>query len=176
MENLNHLDSVSPARKLKTFANNLSNLTEEIDELESRLKSLKHLRQIITHKDMPDLMNEMGIDMISVNGMKFTKDLYFSGSWPKDKVLEDLAMIHLKELDALDIVKTELVAKFGRNEIDMAKYCIEQIESFCDDIDLKVRVHPMTLKSFVRKRLKNNEDIDPESLGIFTSSYVKVKK
>ena len=166
----------NPTVKLRELANLVNHQTEEILELESRLKVLKNMRQDITHKEMPELMNEMGVDMIMVKGKKFTKDLYVSGVWPKDKDQQEIALLHLKELGATDLIKTELIAKFDRSEYDLAQYCLEKIAPLCTgEATIKVGVHPMTLRSFVKKRLQENDDVDPESLGLYTSSYVKVK-
>ena len=161
--------------ELSELANNVRELSDEISELESRVKVLKKRRQDITHDKMPDLMNELRVDQIVVDGRRFTKDLYVSGVWPKEEAAEARALLHLEEIGDLEIVKTTLIAEFDRNEIDLARYCREQLKGLCEST-IKTAVHPMTFRAHIKKQILAGAPIDPQELGAFTSSFVKMSK
>lgn len=167
--------NVPTPSELSDYANDVRKLSDEIEELESRVKVLKKRRQLITHSKMPDLMNELRVDQIVVDGRRFSKDLYVSGVWPKEEVAEARALLHLEELGDLEIVKTTLIAEFERDEIELARYCREKLKDLCEST-IKTAVHPMTFRAHIKKQILAGRPIDPQELGATTSSFVKMTK
>lgn len=168
--------TIPQPRDLSKHAKDCIDLTLKINELESRLKVLKKSRQTLTHKKMPELMDELGVDEITVDGRKFKKDLYATGSWPKDEFAQTQALAHLEELDAIDLLDTQLILSFERDEYNLARHYHEEFKDIAKKVELKVGVHHSRLKSFVRNRVIDGDPIEPEALNIYLASYVKAPK
>ena len=63
-------DKVDPieGKRLSSLVNQLNKVTKDIQEAEDFLKTLKAQKQNISFEQIPEVMDEMGIDRLDVDG------------------------------------------------------------------------------------------------------------
>jgi hypothetical protein len=73
------------------------------------------------------------------------------------------------------IIKTKVLAEFGKNEIGAAKQALDVLIHAGYVARMDRNVHPMTLKSFVKEQLEKGTNIPIETFGIFEFRQAKIK-
>ena len=164
--------------ELSKCAKEVVELTNHIEEVESQLKALKARRKDLTDKVMLDLMLESGTSRMVQNNIQFDVKLFVSGGWPKDPVDAQLAIDYLVSIGESDLIKSNVSADFPRLQFDTAEFVASRIEARYKDAKVQCthKVHPMTLKKFVRERIEDGESVDLNVLKIYTGQTVKIRK
>ena len=72
-------DKVDPieGKRLSSLVNQLNQVTKDIQEAEDFLKTLKAKKQNISFEQIPEVMDEMGIDRLDVDGATVVTPLEF---------------------------------------------------------------------------------------------------
>ena len=114
-------DKVDPVegKRLSSLVNQLNKVTKDIQEAEDFLKTLKAQKQNISFEQIPEVMDEMGIDRLEVDGATGSLKSFVSASIPVDK--KDEAYAWLRENGYDDIIKNDITLSFGRGEDNVAK-------------------------------------------------------
>ena len=114
-------DKVDPVegKRLSSLVNQLNKVTKDIQEAEDFLKTLKAQKQNISFEQIPEVMDEMGIDRLDVDGATVSLKSFVSASIPVDK--KDEAYAWLRENGYDDIIKNDITLSFGRGEDNVAK-------------------------------------------------------
>lgn len=151
-------------------------MKSSIDSLEADLKAAKaqfhHLNTVV----IPDMMAEVGVDELTADGWKISSNEIVSGSLPKDSEKRKAAIDYLIELEAGDLIKTDVKIQFGRDQHADAMDVAKQLEGDGWAPKIEQGVHPQTLSAFVRERIKNGEPTDVDRLGIYTGKVAKYKE
>ena len=155
-------DKVDPVegKRLSSLVNQLNKVTKDIQEAEDFLKTLKAQKQNISFEQIPEVMDEMGIDRLDVDGATVSLKSFVSASIPLDK----------KE-DAYDITLS-----FGRGEDNVAKDLMVDLDQRGFHPESKTHIHSMTLKAFVKDMVEKGEPIDLDLFGAFVARTAVVKK
>lgn len=89
----------------------------------------------------------------------------------------DQAVAYVRKLEADDLFKTTITAKFGRGEEALAERVLTFLRGINETIDYthRVSVHPSTLGAFIREKLTAGAgDFSPEKLGARVVDRAKV--
>ena len=185
------LDMFAPAPpadlldRIRGHAREVSDLDSAIALAEEDLAALRARRNEIVHDLMPDVMAEAGMDRFTLSpgdaerntAVEFRLSTLVKGSWPSDPERREKAVKWLKDHDADGILKTVLTARFPRSEAKRAEEALALVRPICGkigDATLTATVHPQTLAKFARERIESGEEVDLETLGVFTRRMVKV--
>ena len=151
-------------------------LTEEkeIDDLEILLKTKKEsLRQRNEH--IVQLMEERGVTSIKMkDGQAVEIKPFYTGSISKDKQEEAFQWLRDKGYD--DLIKNQVVIKFGRAEDDKANKLFTDLANQGLDTDRSVKVEPMTLKGFIREMIESGKELPMDTFGVFVGHKINIKK
>ncbi len=129
-----------------------------VDQLAEQEKHLE--REMI-----PAQMQSMGLEEVrTLNGDKVTlkQDVVCSVAGKN----RDPVMAWLDEIGAGDIIKTQMVVEFNKEEHEKARECAIMLrEDFEFDVEETLSVHQGTFKALLKERLANGEPVPWERIG-----------
>ena len=166
----------------KEGASDLSNLIrrsididKQIEETEQFLKDLKFKKRKIEQEDIPMLMEEMGMDSITVDGNKVTLRQFVHARIADDK-RED-AFSFLRTIGEADIIKNDVIVSFSAGQDNMAGSVVNDLrQQYGLEPSQKTHVHPSTLKAWVKNRIEAGKDLDFDTFGVFVGTEAKIKR
>tara|TARA_R100000734_G_scaffold19120_2_gene18264 strand:+ start:4991 stop:5533 length:543 start_codon:yes stop_codon:yes gene_type:complete len=146
----------------------------EINDLELLLKAKKEgLRQQNEH--IVQLMEERGVRSIRMtDGQSVDIKPFYTGSITKEK--QEEAFQWLRDNGYDDIIKTQVVVKFGRAEDEQALKVWNSLMNQGLDTERNTKVEPMTLKGFIREMIENGKELPMETFGVFVGHKINIKK
>ena len=149
-------------------------LEKEIEDLESLMKAKKDmLRQ--NGEQIVSLMEERGVKSIKMSdGQSVDIKPFYTGTISKDN--QEEAFQWLRDNGYDDIIKNQVVLKFGRAEDEKANQIYSDLASKGLDADRSIKVEPMTLKGFIREMIENGKDIPMETFGVYVGHKINIKK
>ena len=170
------LDSINTetTKNLSGLVRQLRVVEQEVEEAETLLKTLKSERQKLSTQMIPDLMDEMGVERVDVDGLTVTKKQIVAASIPVDK--RELAFDWLRERGLDDIIKNDVVCSFGRGQDNLAKDAFWTLKDKGLEPSTNTHIHPMTLKAFVKDRVEQGQEIDLDLFGAFLTNAVEIKR
>lgn len=147
---------------------------EEINNLELMIKAKKEsLRQ--QNELIVQLMEERGVTSIRMkDGQSVDIKPFYTGSITKEK--QEEAFQWLRDNGYDDIIKNQVIVKFGRAEDEKADQIYSDLASKGLDADRNIKVEPMTLKGFIREMIENGKDIPMETFGVYVGHKINIKK
>lgn len=159
---------MSDLQRAVQLAELLLKLRDNVARLETELEAAKKDMRRVEQEDLPDLMQELGLETFKLK----------SGETIEVKPEVDCGITEERRAKAHDwlttngfggLIKTEVVAKFGRDERDAAVACAEQIGG-----EMIERVHPSTLKSFVKEQMAAGKPVPFDLFGVHPYNKVKI--
>lgn len=159
---------MSDLQRAVQLAELLLKLRENVTRLETELEAAKKDVRRVEQEDLPDLMQELGLETFKLK----------SGETIEVKPEVDCGISEERRAKAHDwltangfggLIKTEVVAKFGRDEREAAVACAEQIGG-----EMIERVHPSTLKSFVKEQMAAGKPLPFDLFGVHPYNKVKI--
>ena len=147
---------------------------DEINNLELMLKSKKEsLRQ--QNELIVQLMEERGVRSIKMkDGQSVDIKPFYTGTITREK--QEAAFEWLRDNGYDDIIKNQVVVKFGRAEDEKAQKMYTTFLEKGFDIDRNVKVEPMTLKGFIREMIESGKELPMETFGVFVGHKINIKK
>jgi septum formation inhibitor MinC len=147
---------------------------DEINNLELMLKSKKEsLRQ--QNEFIVQLMEERGVRSIKMkDGQSVDIKPFYTGTITKEKQQEAFQWLRDNGYD--DIIKNQVVVKFGRAEDEKANNVFTELANKGLDTDRNVKVEPMTLKGFIREMIESGKELPMETFGVFVGHKINIKK
>jgi hypothetical protein len=141
---------------------------KHLEAVEAQLKTAKEDVRRLEQEDLPELMQELGLETFKLTTgetIEVKQDIECGISE------ERRARAHawLTDNGFGGLIKTEVVAKFGRDERDAAVAAAEQIGG-----EMVERVHPSTLKSFVKEQMEAGRAIPFDLFAIHPFNRVKI--
>ncbi|CAB4182513.1 hypothetical protein UFOVP1090_17 [uncultured Caudovirales phage] len=156
---------------LGEFAKEASTLTEEISDLENKLKIRSERLRFLTEVSMPEIMMEIGMEQIKLlTGEKCTMTKFYAPSIPPET--QEQAFAWLRQTGNDSIIKNKVEASFGKGEDEKVNKLMEQLIDY--GFTCKTSVHPMTLKSFVKEQMESGNSL-PDSIKVHVGNKVKIK-
>lgn len=146
----------------------LIQLRAKVDDLETQLTAAKNDVRRVEQEDLPDLMQELGLETFTLkSGEKVEVKPEVDCGISEDRRARAHEWLNANGFGG--IIKTEVVAKFGKGERDAAQACAEQIGG-----EMIERVHPSTLKSFVKEQMAAGAALPFDLFGVHPYSKVKI--
>ena len=141
-------------------------LSIQMDHLMEELQQVKE-------NLLPDAMMALGLEsFVLKSGYAVCVDKFYAGKIPDDRSSEAFAWLRTHGLES--IIKREVKLVFGKGEDDRAtETMIWMRKQGLDPVD-KTGVHPQTLKSFIRERMENGQELPNELFGVFVGNRAKV--
>ena len=165
------------ADKGKTLSNlvrQLRRLEDEITDGDAHIKALKGEKHKLTTELIPALMSEMGTERIDVDGVAVTIKAIVHASIPEDRRQE--AFSWLRENGHEDIIKNDVVLSFGKGQDNVVKSLVSGLRGDGFDPELKVHVHPMTLKAFIREQLEKGGALNLDLFGAYVLNTAEIRR
>lgn len=177
--------------RLRDKAQELVNTQREIAEAEKRLKELNARNLELAHKELPELMAELGSDKYGVAGANVDIILSdyakanISADWEEEK--REAAFAYLEELGVQDIIRTQVTFSFGRDQFAHAQTVVAMLHLIAEKVDefggteipvptIKKSVPWNTLTATVKELHGKGVAIDLEKIGATIGMVVKVKE
>jgi len=170
----------SKMQEMAKLAKELVDLDAEVTRLEELLKNKKTRRHLVQTKELPDLMNEIGVDVTGTDGvrveLKQKCHASISSSWEDDK--KQRAFEHLREIGGEDLIKQTLVVSAGKGSDDKMLQIAQRVRQMLAEVSLEasLKMEPSvqwnTLTAFVRSVLE--EGSTPVDLEVIGATYETV--
>jgi hypothetical protein len=160
---------------LSTFAKEARELSINIEELENNLSAMKQRLQVVTEKEMPDIMMELGMEQIKLTtGEKLTMKKFYSASIKPE--LQEAAFKWLRDNGHDSLIKNKVEGSFGKGEDEKVREIMEKLQSMVPGVfTAKTSVHSMTLKSFVKEQIEAGSNLPQEMFGVFIGNKITIK-
>jgi len=160
--------------QLSQLVRNLRNVEQQIEDAENHLKSLKAEKHRLSVENIPQLMDEMGVERLDVDGVTVERKMIVSASIPAARKDEAFSWLRDNGLD--DIIKNDVTCSFGKGEDNIAGDVVGLLQERGFDPKTKTHVHPSTLKAFVKERVTDGKPIDLDMFGAFISNAAQIRR
>lgn len=161
-------------KTLSDLVRKLRSVEQHIEDAENHLKSLKQEKHKLSTESIPQLMDEMGLERIDVDGATVSRKLIVHASIPANR--KDEAFDWLREQGLDDIIKNDVTLSFGKGEDNVAGDVVASLRERGLDPQTKTHVHPMTLKAFVKERFETGKPIDLDMFGAFITNAAEIRR
>lgn len=151
----------------------LIELREKVTDLEKQLDVAKADVRRVEQEDLPDLMQELGLETFKLK----------TGELIEVKPEVDCGISEERRPAAHDwlinngfggLIKTEVVVTFGRGDQVAASTFAREVAEAGKSPAVVERVHPSTLKSFVKEQMSAGKPVPFELFGVHPYSKVKI--
>jgi len=159
---------------LSTLIRQSMKIDEEIASTEQYLKDLKFKKRKVNEEDIPALMQEMGMDSLTVDGNKIALRQFVHARIPEDQ--RDQAFAWLRSIGEGDIIKHDVTVSFNTGQDNIAGAVVDDLRQQGLDPAQKTHVHPQTLKAWVKGRIESGKDIDFEMFGVYVGNEATIKR
>ena len=152
-------------------------LEELISSMEETVKINKeHLRKL-SGETIPEKMAELGMTsttMYDGSKVEVVEDIYVS--IPKDPQKSKACYEWLEDNGLGDIIKNQVGISFGKGEGNKAHHLQETIKEMGLIPEVKVSVHPSTLKATIKKWHEEGKSVPDNTFNLFIGQKTKITK
>ena len=160
--------------ELGAAANRLIAKQQEIEAAEEQIKKLKTEERNISQKEIPDLMENLGFETITLtDGRKIAVKDSVQIAIPAP--LRESAYKWMDANGHGDLIKTQLTAKFARGESDKAYNAFKSLEQLGLHPQQTETVHAGTLKAWAREEMAQGNRIPASLFKIHVVKITTVK-
>lgn len=143
----------------------------EVESLELALKERKEKLAQLKERELPDLMNQIGLSSFkTADGKKVS----VKKDYKNTIVNEEEAFRWLEETGNSSIIKTELKLNFGKGERELCQEAEKLLSDNNLSFNKKEGVNAMTLNAFTREQLEHGVQF-PDCFSIYTVNKVTIK-
>jgi hypothetical protein len=123
---------------------------------------------------MPNMMDELGMkEFKMIDGRTISIDPKVNASIKEEN--RPAAYKWLEEKDFDGIIKTKVIAEFGKGDIETARKALDTLHDAGYGATMDRSIHAMTLTSFVKERLGAGDELPP-CFSVFEFKEAKIKK
>lgn len=161
---------MSEVEKIHELATELYNLRELKKQKEEEVKNLNASIKQIEEKDLSSLLDEQGINRVSLDDMDISKSLIFRGGYTKHTNKDAFKFLFDSNNDGA--LKQFLI-------IDLAAHPGAEFVLMSEDIPYKIEysIHHMTLSSILKELVESGQlsTDDMDKYSVYAQPQVKVK-
>jgi hypothetical protein len=161
-------------KQLSGHVRQMRSLEEQIADAEAHIKALKQQKHSLATEIIPNMMDQMGVERLDVDGVSVVRKNVVHASIPPARKEE--AFDWLRQNGHDDIIKNDIICSFGRGQDNEAGHVLGALREQGYDPQQKVQVHPMTLKAFVREQIEQGANIDLEMFGAYILNTAEIKR
>lgn len=161
--------------EVQNLCRELSDIEKTVDHLEEQLSIQKEEYKELAEKYIPEAFNDLGISSLSLKDGTTINLQEIIAATIND---ENRAAAHgwLRDNGFGDIIKNEVVVSFGKDQDELA-HCFALNATGCGGLVSKQeKVHPSTLKAFVKERLRSGEPFPADTFKLFVGVAARVNK
>lgn len=146
----------------------------EVESAEADLKASKKKLEDIEQRELPELMEGMGLtEFRCSNGLKVKLKEDCKVSIPAAERARAYAW--MDEHGFGDLVKRAFQIRFGRDDREAAEMFAEELAAKTHlDVEQKHEIHSATLKKFARERLAEGDELPSELFNVFEFYKIQV--
>ena len=160
---------------VSALANKQLQLVTEVAELEADLKAKKEELRLTSEQELPDAMQAAGLTQIKLNsGENISINEFYNAHISKAN--QEKAYEWLTANGHEGLIKNEVLLKFGREESLVVDETVSALQARGLSPQVRQRVHPSTLKAFVKEQFTSGNDIPTEPFGIYIGTKATIKK
>jgi len=152
-------------------------LEELIESMEETVKINKEALRKLSGEIIPEKMAELGMtatEMYDGSKVQVVEDIYVS--IPKDPEKSKACYEWLDDNGLGDIIKNQVGMSFGKGEGNKAKHLEESIKEMGLIPEVKVSVHPSTLKATIKKWHEEGKSVPDNTFNLFIGQKTKITK
>ena len=152
-------------------------LEELIESMEETVKINKENLRRLSGEIIPEKMAELGMtatEMYDGSKVQVVEDIYVS--IPKDPEKSKACYEWLDDNGLGDIIKNQVGMSFGKGEGEKAKALESQIKEMGLIPEVKVSVHPSTLKATIKKWHEEGKSVPDNMFSLFIGQKTKITK
>lgn len=176
-QNPNSLD------ELKLLVQQLDSLERKKTHYEEVLSEIKIAMSDISKKDIPELMESMGINTIGIPDSHRVVELktWYHARLPKEEETREEAIEYLDTHGYGDLIKRHVGLQFPREEQEICQRVTSRIrqilaeEESNAEITYSVDIHWATYTSFAKSEIEKGTVLPLETLGIRVGREAKIK-
>lgn len=159
--------------RVTALAGLLVNTAARIAAIEAELAAAQADYLRVEREDLPELMREVGLTKLTLtDGTEVTLTEEVTAAITEDR--RQAAHAWLREHNFGGLIKTIVTVPFGRGEEEEARRMAERIAEE-HECSLDEKVHPMTLKAFVREQVEDGKPLPFDLFGVHPFSRAKIK-
>ncbi len=159
--------------RVTALAGLLVNTAARIAVIEAELAAAQADYLRVDREDRPELMREVGLTKLTLTaGTEVTLTEEVTAAITEER--RAAAHAWLREHNFGGLIKTLLTVPFGRGEEEEARRMAERIAEE-HECSLDEKVHPMTLKAFVREQVEDGKPLPFDLFGVHPFSRAKIK-
>lgn len=145
-----------------------------VDKAEDNLREKKETARILREETIPAAMEELGLSSIVLDtGETLTVRQEVYASIPRDREAE--AFRWLDEHGYGGLIKIDVTLPFARGESEQALELAKRLESDGYAAAVTQKVHPQTLKAFIKEKLADGANLPLDLFGARPVMSSKVK-
>lgn len=161
--------------RIVTMAGLLIDQQRHVEELKEELKKAEAKALRMEREDLPELMKELGLSEVTLeDGTKVTIREEFDAHISKAKAPEAHAWLISNGFGGL--IKTAVSVTFAHGEHDQAVEAHNALAQKYGDVAPEEKVHPLTLKAFVREQLTAGAAVPFELFGVHPYDKAIIKR
>lgn len=164
----------SPGHRLDELVTYADDLQKRIDDLNEQLDAVKKVQVKVLQTDLPSLLHELGLNEVQRGELKVSLQDGVSISIPEEQ--REVAYTWLAENGGPDIVKTEVVSRFGAGDLERAEAAKKALEEQGFEPEVKMSVHPSTLKSWAKESIKKGVVPPQEIFSTHVYEFAKITR
>ena len=149
----------------------------EIEIAELELQNKKEKFRKLSEEIIPSKMTELGMTsttMLDGSKVDVVENIYVS--IPKDPDKSRACYNWLEDNGLGDIIKNQVGMSFGKGENEDAKKLEDTIKDLGFIPEVKVSVHPSTLKATVKQLVKDGKSVPDNFFNLFIGQKTKITK
>lgn len=159
--------------RVTALAGLLVNTAARIAAIEAELAVAQADYLRVEREDLPELMREVGLTKLTLtDGTEVTLTEEVTAAITEER--RAAAHAWLREHNFGGLIKTVVTVPFGRGEEEEARRMAERIAEE-HECSLDEKVHPMTLKAFVREQVEDGKPLPFDLFGVHPFSRAKIK-
>lgn len=138
---------------------------KELDALNEKIKELSAEINTLSQDLIPSTMEELNLEKIVLNtGETISTKMDVNVSINKEQAQNAYHWLDMHGLG--NIIKTDVKAAFHREERGQALKLLDEMISNGYDAYLDEKIHPQTLKAFVKEQLQAGTELPPDYFNI----------
>lgn len=168
-------ESGDKLERVTKMAELLARQERNMERLKEELQAAKDAYNQTRMVDLPELMTEVGLKSMTLEDgavVEIRSEVDAAITAAK----KPMALRWLTEHGFGGLIKTKVVAEFPANERERAVECNQALAEEYEGVTMDEAVHPATLKSFVKERLQNGEEIPMELFSVHPYHVAKLKR
>jgi hypothetical protein len=172
------VEETSPTEQLDIIgelSSELIKLQAEADQIEEQLKEKKKKIMTLSQTTLPEAMLAINLKSIThESGRKLSVKTFYQAKISDQN--KAACFSWLTDSGNESIIKTDVVAKFGKGETEQAKEAQEALEALGVISTAKTAVHHSTLKAFVKEQIESgNADFPQDLFGVYIGNKIEIK-